>query len=142
MGLGSFPTVPLADAKRAARSQRAKVSQVSDPIEERHTAARAVAARRQMQQTFASIAAVYIEQHEASWKNHKHAGQRRSTLATNADPVIGHLIVADLATPQVLMVLEPIWASKTETASRHQTDSGRPRSRGQSVNRSTSANAP
>lgn len=118
MGLGSFPSVSLADARDSARAQREKLRLGTDPIEERHTVARAVAAGRELTQTFERVAALYIEQHEPSWKNPKHAGQWRSTLATYAKPVIGHLVVGDIATPHVLKVLEPIWTKKTETASR------------------------
>jgi hypothetical protein len=39
-------------------------------------------------------------------------------LSTYAFPVIGNLPVAAINTGLVLMVLEPIWASRTETASR------------------------
>ena len=44
--------------------------------------------------------------------------QWRNTLATYAYPVLGTVPVADVSTDLVLKVLEPIWATKTETASR------------------------
>ena len=41
-----------------------------------------------------------------------------NTLATYASPVIGDLPVSAVTTPLVLQILQPIWASKTETATR------------------------
>jgi integrase len=118
MGLGSFPSVPLAEAREKARAHRAKVEQGADPISVRRAAQSAAAAERNSQQTFASVAAQYIDQHAKSWKNTKHEAQWASTLRTYAEPVIGSLLVRDVTTAQVIRVLEPIWASKTETATR------------------------
>ena len=118
MGLGSFPSVPLAQAREKARAHRAKVEQGADPISARRAAQSAAAAERNAQQSFASVAAQYIDQHAKSWKNAKHEAQWASTLRTYAEPVIGALLVRDVTTAQVIKVLEPIWTSKTETATR------------------------
>jgi integrase len=118
MGLGSFPTTTLAAARERARIHRAAVAQGADPISTRRAALSAVAAERQAQQTFATVAAQYIAQHEKSWKNEKHAAQWASTLQTYAEPVIGALLVRDVATIHVIRILEPIWTTKTETATR------------------------
>ena len=48
----------------------------------------------------------------------KHRKQWRSSFATYAWPTIGKLAVADIDTAAVTSVLEAIWRSKTETASR------------------------
>ncbi|MEM9048556.1 MAG: tyrosine-type recombinase/integrase [Pseudomonadota bacterium] len=68
--------------------------------------------------TFAEAAARYIATHEAGWKNAKHRERWRHRLATCAKPLIGHLQISAGTTGSVLHVLEPIWATKTETASR------------------------
>jgi len=118
MGLGGFPSVTLAEARDKARSYRTKVEGGADPIAARRAAQSAAAAERQLQQTFASVAEQYIAQHSRAWKNQKHAAQWTSTLRAYADPVIGPLLVGDVTTAHVVKVLEPIWTSKTETASR------------------------
>ena len=118
MGLGSFPSVPLAEAREKARLQRAKVEQGADPISARRAAQSAAVAERNSQQSFASVAAQYIEQHVKSWKSAKHGAQWASTLRAYAEPVIGSLLVRDVTTAHVIKVLEPIWAEKTETATR------------------------
>jgi integrase len=118
MGLGSFPSVPLAEAREKARAYRAKAEQGADPISVRRAAHSAAAAERDSQQSFASVAAQYIAQHADSWKNKKHEAQWVSTLRTYAEPVIGSLFVRDINTAHVIKVLEPMWTSKTETATR------------------------
>jgi integrase len=118
MGLGSFPSVPLAEARERARTQRAKVAHGTDPISERIALRSAAAAERSAQQTFSTVAAQYIAQHERAWKNVKHAAQWTATLKAYAEPVVGSLLVRDVTTAHVIQVLEPIWLTKTETATR------------------------
>jgi integrase len=56
--------------------------------------------------------------HEGKWRNTKHRAQFLSTLKQYAYPYIGSMGVAEIDTPDVLRVIEPIWPTKTETASR------------------------
>lgn len=118
MGLGGFPSVSLAEARDKARAYRAQLSDGADPITSRRAALSAAAAERQAQQTFSSVAEQYIARHEKSWKNAKHGAQWTATLKAYADPVIGDLFVRDITTAHLVKVLEPIWSSKTETATR------------------------
>jgi hypothetical protein len=60
----------------------------------------------------------YIDAQRAVWRNAKHAAQWEATLATYAEPIIGGLSVQAIDTGLVLKVLEPIWTTKPETASR------------------------
>ncbi len=118
MGLGSFPSVTLAEARDKARSHRAQVEQGADPIALLQATQSAAADKRSARQTFSTVAANYIAQHERTWKNAKHTAQWTSTLQTYADPVIGAMPVAEVTAAHVIQVLEPIWATKTETATR------------------------
>lgn len=118
MGLGSFPTVSLADARERARHESAQARQGTDPIAARQAARSAAAAERMAQQSFSSVAAQYIAQHERAWRNAKHGAQWTATLQTYAAPVIGALFVRDVTTAHIIKLLEPIWASRTETARR------------------------
>src|SRR6185295_13950561 len=68
--------------------------------------------------TFRRAAEAYIAAHEAGWKNAKHAWQWNKSLELYAFPRIGQLDVGDIGMAQVLDVLEPIWRTKTKTASR------------------------
>ena len=68
--------------------------------------------------TFKQCAVAYIAAHRETWSNAKHAAQWGSTLENYAYPVMGDMLVRDVSLPHVLAVLEPIWATKTETATR------------------------
>jgi integrase len=68
--------------------------------------------------TFQACAAKYIAAHRAGWRNAKHAAQWEATLATYAYPVIGTLPVSAVDTAHVTKILEPILATKPETAAR------------------------
>lgn len=118
MGLGSFPSVTLAGAREKARAYRAQVQTGDDPIARRVAAVSAAAAERSLLQTFDKTTEAYIAQHEASWKNAKHAAQWTATLQTYAYPVLGRMQVRDITAAHVIKAIEPIWASKTETATR------------------------
>lgn len=119
MGLGGYPAVTLAGARDAARVARAKVKQGIDPIEEAKALRSAMEAARASAVTFEECATRYIAAHSPAWKEGSKSEQQWiNTLATYAFPVMGSLLVRDVDVPHVLDVVEPIWASKTETASR------------------------
>jgi integrase len=110
--------VSLAEARERAAECRQLRKQGIDPIESRRAAKadRLVAAAKAM--TFDQAAAAYITSHRAGWRNPKHAAQWKATLATYASPIIGKLPVSSIDTGLVLQALEPIWATKPETAGR------------------------
>lgn len=124
VGLGAAGPggLSLADARDEAAVLRLKVKAGIDPLEERdREAARALAAAQAAKvagTTFKDVAAAYIAANEDSWRNPKHRQQWRNTLDTYVYPVIGNLPVAEVETAHVLTILEPIWKSKAETASR------------------------
>jgi integrase len=68
--------------------------------------------------TFDECRDAYIAAHRAGWRNVKHAKQWTATLTAYVTPVFGHLSVAVIDTGLVLKALEPIWATKSETAAR------------------------
>ncbi len=118
MGLGSFPTVTLAAARDKARQLRSQCVMAVIPSRWCRRGDSAAFAERQTQKTFSEVAAQYIAQHEKSWKNAKHQAQWAATLRTYAEPSIGKLLVRDIRPAHVISVLEPIWTTKTETATR------------------------
>lgn len=122
MGLGGFPDIGLKAARQAAADQRKILTAGADPMATRdaerealRTSQMAAAAKAV---TFKKVATDYISAHRAGWKNVKHAQQWENTLATYAEPIVGHLPVSEVATAHVLEILQPIWNTKTETASR------------------------
>lgn len=117
-GLGGYPDVTLAGARDAARAIRAKIAAGVNPIEEARAARSALAAAVASAWTFDQCAESYIEAKTPEWSNDRHVGQWTASLANYATPVIGRMLVRDVDHRHVLSVLEPIWQTKTETATR------------------------
>lgn len=118
LSLGRVDEIPLAQAREDARKVRARIREGIDPVEERRAAKVNAIVARAKRITFAECAEKFIRAHEPEWKNPKHVQQWRNTLATYAFPVIGMMPVDSVDTTLVMEVLEPIWTSKNETASR------------------------
>ncbi|MEQ9445697.1 MAG: Arm DNA-binding domain-containing protein, partial [Rhodospirillaceae bacterium] len=118
MGLGSLDTFTLAEARDKATEARKSIKEGIDPIEARKAQRQADALAAASALTFKDCAEKYIEAKKAGWKNAKHADQWVSTLETYTYPIIGKLPISAIDTGLVLKVVEPIWNTKTETASR------------------------
>lgn len=118
MGLGGFPGVSLARARETAAMYREQISNGVDPISERQKARTEAKLARAREITFAEAAAQCHRAKSAEFRNPKHSQQWIRTLEQYAFPVMGNIPVASVDLPLVLKVLEPIWQSKTETATR------------------------
>jgi integrase len=114
MGLGPVRDVSLAEARAAAAKCRKMLLAGIDPLEARRSDKRKVLAGT----SFKECAERYIASHQAAWRNLKHRQQWSGTLSTYAYPVLGDFPVATVDTGLILKVLEPIWTTKAETASR------------------------
>ena len=117
MGLGSFNTFGLRDARDRATSCRKLLADGIDPIEQRNAAQQEKRLTDARAMTFGKCCEKYIEAHRSGWKNVKHAGQWDATLRTYCT-LLWSLDVAAIDTVLVMKCLEPIWKAKTETASR------------------------
>ncbi len=113
MGLGGFPAVSLADARRLRDEAERLVREGLDPIASRDLAREERAAKP----TFGEIADKFVAAKEAGWRNPKHRAQWRMTLETYAAPLRSRP-VDEIDTAAVLAVLTPLWREKPETASR------------------------
>jgi integrase len=118
MGLGSIGTVSLVDARAAALDARKICRSGVDPIEVRNAAKAAAALVQAKAMTFDQCRDAYVKANKVKWKNGKHQEQWTNTLATYVTPVFGKLPVATVDTALVLKVIEPLWQTKPETASR------------------------
>jgi integrase len=118
MGIGPYPTISLADARQRAAEYRRQRHDGMDPLEARKTERQAQLVAAAKGRTFRECAVEYIASHRAGWRSAKHNNQWESTLERFAYPVIGELPVAAIDTSLVTRVLEPIWNTKLETASR------------------------
>ncbi len=118
IGLGGYPEVSLADARAKARALKAEIAKGADPVEERKAARGALMASQHRGLLFKDAVDAFLANRTAGFKNEKHKYQWRATLDTYAGPVIGDMTVGAIGVADVLRVLEPIWTTKTETASR------------------------
>jgi len=118
MGLGSLTLYSLAQARALALDARQLRHQGIDPIEHRNAARAQQRLDEAKSITFKNCADAYIAAHRAGWHNAKHAAQWETTLATYAYPVLGALPVQAIDTALVIKIIEPLWQTRTETASR------------------------
>jgi integrase len=109
--LGPFPEVKLEEARIKHAELRAAVLKKIDPRAKASSAAKAGAP------TFGQMADQYIAAHEGSWRNRKHRQQWSQTLTTHAAS-IRNMPVGQVDANAVRRVLEPIWNTTPETASR------------------------
>jgi integrase len=118
LGLGSLLDVSLAKAREKAAAFRDMLDAGRDPRIEVLTKQMTIKVEAAKAMTFDEAAASCIKDKRAGWKNEKHAAQWENTLATYASPIIGALPVASIDLALVRKVLDPIWTTKNETASR------------------------
>jgi integrase len=122
MGLGPVDTFTLDEARERARKARQLLKDGIDPLDARNeerarqVAERALAAAANV--SFKECAEQYYKFHSRKWNNAKHAAQFLSTMKMYAYPALGRLPVAAIDKALVLKAIEPIWYTKTETASR------------------------
>ncbi|WP_417433055.1 tyrosine-type recombinase/integrase [Hoeflea sp.] len=117
MGLGSYPEVSIAAARRAAWEARDVIAAGGDPLE----AKRAAELERRMQTSMPSFEQAgrqVFEELKPGFKNVKHIQQWIGTLETYVFPKLGRRPISELRASDFADVLRPIWLSKPETASR------------------------
>jgi integrase len=120
MGLGALATTSLATARERAQKARDLLADGINPREHRDAERRQRKAEAAKAMTFKQCADAYIKANRAAWGNEKHAAQWASTFnGTNAaTAAINDLPVAAIDTALLRKVLEPIWYTTPETASR------------------------
>lgn len=118
LGLGGYPDTTLEQAREKAREMRHQIWQGIDPLAARKAAQDALRAAEAKRLTFDQAALQCWRARSQEFKNGKHAKQWLSTLELYATPVLGNLPVDQIELPHVVKVVEPIWTTKTETASR------------------------
>lgn len=118
LGLGACHTITLMEARKRARKAREMLLDGVDPIDAKRSSRDQQRLESARGMTFDQCAAAYIDAKKPGWKNAKHADQWTNTINTYASPIIGKLPVAEVDTALVMKVLQPIWTTKTETATR------------------------
>jgi integrase len=113
ISLGSVREVTLAEARGKAAEIRRQIRLGIPPS----VAKRGMTAPPTAETTFGDVAESYIEAQTPSWRSKKHAAQWRATLTTHASK-LWPMPVDMIGVEHVLAVLQPIWTTKPETASR------------------------
>lgn len=117
IGLGGCRDVTLAQARERARMAREEIWQGKDPVAERQARRRALEAEQSVP-TFDDCVQRYLTSKTVEFKNEKHAAQWASTLEDYASSKFGKLPINQIGLSHIMAALEPIWTTKTETASR------------------------
>ena len=104
IGLGSYPTVTLAEARKRVLTNRQKVSAGHDP-------------RASRAPKFRDATDKVIALHAPQWKPGGRTEEHwRSCLATYAFPKIGNKLVSEITSAHVMGCVAPLWHSKPEMA--------------------------
>lgn len=118
MGLGSINSCTLKTARVRAREMQQKIYDGIDPIDERRAARDAKRADEAKLVTFEEATKRLLAAKAPGWKTGKTEHDWRAALTTYAFPVIGKLSVAKVEDGHIVQILEPIWTTKTATATR------------------------
>ena len=118
LGVGPYPEIGVGLARDKAREMREQIRRGIDPREQKKAAAAALRLTQAKALTFDEAAKACHATKIGEFRNAKHRDDWISSLNRYASPVIGTLPVADVELPHIVRVLGPIWAAKTETATR------------------------
>ena len=113
MGLGGFPALSMAEARKQAERWRAVAVSGRDPVKERQAEQRA--ARRE-NISLAVLTADAFEARKAELKGDGKAGRWLSPLTLHVLPKLGKVPVTDLDQRDIRDTLAPLWHTKAETA--------------------------
>ena len=109
IGLGGYPTVSLAQARKRATDNREAIGSGRDPVAEKH---------RPAMPTFSEAAHTVHEANKPRWRNGSHTSAWIQTLERHAFPKIGNKKIDTVSRTDVLTVLAPIWSTRPETGRR------------------------
>lgn len=115
LGLGPYPTVSLLEARRRADEARSYLSEL--PPRDPRAVWKHEQLEREGEQPFGDFVEEFLATILGDFKNAKHRQQWENTLRTYAASVWSKP-VKQIDTNDMLLILQPIWNSKRETAKR------------------------
>jgi integrase len=121
MGLGKYPKVGLADARKKAREAADLARDGEDPIaaeeaKEAAKASRAKAEAVQQVRTFRIVAEQLVAAQQPGWTSGKTHASWRLTLDRHAYPALGDVPIAEITRDHVVAALTPVWTTRPATA--------------------------
>lgn len=118
IGLGGYPDVTLAQAREKAREIKAEIKKGTDPIVEKKKLKDIIIQNQSKHVLFEEAAKICHKKKSQEFSNDKHANDWISSINRYAIPIIGKIPVDKIELAHIIKILEPIWAEKTETATR------------------------
>jgi integrase len=117
MGLGTFPTVSLADARRERDKWAVALAQGKDPISERKAAQQAAKAEmNRADPSLRDLASDVLDARKAGLRREGKSARWLSPLERHVFPKIGHKPVSTILQVDIKDTLAPIWRTKHPTA--------------------------
>ena len=107
IGLGPFPVIGLAEARRRAFANRVAIAEGRNPLADKH---------RAKVPTFRAAAVQTFEANRPRWRNNKTTANWMQGMVKRVFPQIGDLPVDRIGREDVLRILTPIWTEKPEIA--------------------------
>lgn len=117
IGLGSYPSVSVSQARDKAREIRQQAADGVDILAERAAKEAALRAARAKLVTFRQVAERWLNKRALEEKPAQ-VLRVANRLKTYAYPHLGSLMVGDIEFAHIQQVLAPIWQTKNETAHR------------------------
>ena len=112
IGLGSYPALGIAAARKKVAPYREALAMGDDPRKLHRLTDENL-------KTFKHYAVEYIAKAESGWRNPKHRQQWRNTLRDYVYPTLGEKLAANIKRDDIEAALRPMWeAGKFETFSR------------------------
>lgn len=115
ISIGSFPETTIAEAREKAQGFKKEISNGIDPLAQKRIK-KQFSEKKEI--TFKEFSIDCINLKRAEWRNSKHACQWTNTLEKFVFPYIADKKIDEIDTNDILKILNPIWSSKTSTASR------------------------
>jgi integrase len=121
MGLGAYPAVGLAEARKKARAAAQVAEGGGDPIGAREAekvrAGEEAAARDDRQgRTFRAVAEKLVDAQKPGWTSSKTAASWALTLNRHAYPVLADLPIGEVDREHVTRALAAVWTAQPATA--------------------------
>ena len=115
IGLGKYPFISLKHARQKLFNIKKMIYDGIDPLELKKESQ---LQKQKKKITFQEMCEEFINTFQVEWTNKKQRQQWTNTLKTYAYPIIGKLPLDKINNKHICKILNPIWNTKHETATR------------------------
>lgn len=119
MGLGTWPTVSLAEARKTRDAWAVELAAGRDPVTIRDAERNALKAGRDREDpTFTTLTDKVFEARKATLRGEGTRGRWRSPLEVHFEPQIGRINGSELTADNIVTAIRPIWRKMHPTATK------------------------